>query len=355
MGERGGYAGVLWRGKASLEKIALGKIYETKPMKEKYTQPGPKISIIVANYNNDIYLDDCLRSVATQSFADFECIVVDDGSTDGSRDIINRWARRDKRFIPVFQKNRGVSAARNVGMDMARGKWIGFLDADDCFCADGLKILYECGEQNSADIVGGGGVRVPDDFKLRDSATSNFTNPPFILLSFNMVDMIKMEYLGETHRLVWVWRRLFRREIVKNVRFDENLYPGEDTCFIYEALPHAQRIVECRGMVVYHRMARRSVSAAPFNQKSFQWIVPTMRRLRWIMDTYYPASFHRHFYHGYLDMIVFDIVCRSLGHGRMMTLAAQHLGEIYGTNVLPTKYLAWHKRFILWLYMKVFG
>lgn len=324
-------------------------------MKTKKSQHPPKISIIVANYNNDIYLDDCLRSVVTQSFTDFECIVVDDGSTDSSRDIISRWAARDSRIITVFQENRGVSAARNVGMDMARGDWIGFLDADDCFCADALKMLYECGEQNKADMVGGGGVRVPDDFSLKDAPSANYTNPPFIILGFNMADVVKMEYLGETHRMVWVWRRLFRRGLVENIRFDERLYPGEDTCFIYEVLPHASRIVECQGMVVYHRVARRSVSASPYNQKTFNWIVPTMHRLYDVLYTYYSPRYIRRFYRMYLDMLVYDIVCKSMVNGRMMTLAAEHLDEIYGTKYFPSRYLPLHKRFILWLFMKIYG
>ena len=78
---------------------------------------NPKISIIVANYNNADYLDDCIRSVVEQSFTDFECIIVDDGSKDDSRKIIRRWAKRDKRLRPIFQENRGVSAARNAGIE----------------------------------------------------------------------------------------------------------------------------------------------------------------------------------------------------------------------------------------------
>lgn len=319
----------------------------------------PAISIIVANYNNDIYLDDCLRSVVLQSFTDWECIVIDDGSTDGSADIIKRWAKQDTRIIPVFQENHGASHARNVGINMSRGRWIGFLDADDCFCQDALRILYECGEQNSADIVGGGGVRVPDDFKLspnfKNMPTDSFINPPFMVLGFNTQDVMKMEYLGETHRMVWVWRRLFKRHVLENVRFDEELFPGEDTCFILEALPYARRIVETKGMVVYHRAARRAVSASPFNQKSFRWIPPTMRRLRWIMDTYYGKAYQRHFYKNYIDMIIGDMVIDTLLNGRMMHVSAQCLDEIYGTDILPTKYLPWPKRLILWLFMKIFG
>lgn len=323
------------------------------------TNKIPAISIIVANYNNDIYLDDCLKSVVTQSFTDWECIVVDDGSTDGSVNVIKRWAKQDKRIIPVFQKNHGVSHARNVGINMARGRWIGFLDSDDCFCADGLKILYECGEQNNADIVGGGGVRVPDDFQLNATCSDNFTSPPFIFLQFNDQDLVKMDYLGETHRMVWVWRRLYRREIIGNIRFDEELYPGEDTCFIYEVLPRAKRIAECRGMVVYHRLSRRSlsalVSAGTCEPRLFTWVPPTLRRLRKIMDTFYSETYRRHFYSFYLDFILVTLVIDPLVTGRMVRVAGEVLGQVYGTDAMPTKYLKWNKRLLLWMFMKVFG
>ncbi|MBO5696406.1 MAG: glycosyltransferase family 2 protein [Alphaproteobacteria bacterium] len=324
-------------------------------MKLNNVNKKPAISIIVANYNNDIYLDDCLKSVVSQSFTDFECIVVDDGSTDGSVNVIKRWAKQDKRIIPVFQKNHGVSHARNVGINMARGRWIGFLDADDCFCADGLKILYECGEQNNVDIVGGGGVRVPDDFQLKDAPTEGFVNPPFFILGFNVQDVIKMELLGETHRFVWVWRRLFRREILQDVRFDEELYPGEDTCFMYEVLPRVRRIAECKAMVVYHRVARRAVSAAPYNQKTFAWIPPTLRRLRRIMDAFYPKVYQKHFYKNYLELIIYDVIIGTVTRGRLMSVGAKVLKEVYGTDAFPIKYLPWYKRLIVWLFVKIFG
>ena len=317
----------------------------------------PKISIVLANYNNDVYLDDCLRSVSEQTFRDFECIVVDDGSTDNSKSIIKKWAKKDSRFKPIFQKNQGVSKARNVGLDKCTGDWIGFLDSDDCFYRNAMAILIEAAEQNHVDIVGGGGVRVPDDFKLGDASVvddTNFANPPFMILDTSMTGIIKMEYVGEAHRFVWLWRRLFRKEVLAGVRFDEELWPGEDTCFILEALPHAQRVMEIKSMVVYHRLAQRSVSMAPYNQKSFSWIVPTLKRIRWILDKYYSPEYAKHYYKGYMEMVVFDLVVKTMSHRRMMPQAAQEIRKIYGTPVLPTKYLSWIKRLILWLFIKVF-
>ena len=90
-----------------------------------------KFSIVVPVYNVAPYLSECLDSVVAQSFGDWECICVDDGSTDGSGAILDKCAKRDKRFKIVHQANAGVSAARNVGLGLANGEWTTSLDADD--------------------------------------------------------------------------------------------------------------------------------------------------------------------------------------------------------------------------------
>lgn len=315
---------------------------------------NPKVSVIVANYNNARYLRDCLQSVAGQSFADFECIVVDDGSTDGSAKIIRQFARRDSRFVPVFQENRGVSAARNRGLDMASGEYVAFLDSDDCFCPDAIGVMYNLAVGNHADIVGGGGARVMPDFELTASVPANFANPPFRVFANSIAGLKEMSRLGDDYRFVWVWRRLFRRECIGDVRFDEKLYPGEDTCFMLEVMPRAVRIVETTAMVVYHRISTTAVSFAVFNQKYFAYIAPTMMRLRQIMDTMYPASFHKWFYRQYMDLVIQETIYRAMKTGRLMHQVADHLRPIYGTRVLPTKYLPWPKRLIFWMFMKVF-
>ncbi|MDR2413138.1 MAG: glycosyltransferase family 2 protein [Rickettsiales bacterium] len=316
---------------------------------------NPKISVIIANYNNADYLHDCLDSVASQSFTDLECIVVDDGSTDDSKKIIRQFARRDKRFRTVFQENRGVSAARNVGLDMARGEWIFFLDSDDCACPGALDTLYSLGVQNNADIVGGGGVRVFDDFKPMPAAAPEPANPQFIFFSNSCEDIIKMSMLGETHRFVWVWRRLFRRDLIGSLRFDEALYPGEDTCFMFELIPRAARICESRAMVVFHRLSKTAVSNAAFNQKYFAYATPTLLRMRKIMDAYYQPAFHKYFYSKFLDLIMTETVCKSLMSGRLMRQAAAVLRPVFGTRALPLKYMPFVRRVIFWLFMKVFG
>jgi len=92
---------------------------------------SPLISIIVPVYNVEKYIRRCLDSIKDQTLTDFECILIDDGSPDNSPAICDEYANADSRFIVIHQKNAGVSAARNAGLDAAKGEWIGFVDSDD--------------------------------------------------------------------------------------------------------------------------------------------------------------------------------------------------------------------------------
>jgi glycosyltransferase involved in cell wall biosynthesis len=96
------------------------------------------VSIIVPCFNQAKYLDDALNSVLNQSHRKWECIVVNDGSTDNTSDVVNKWTVADSRFVLFEQSNAGLSAARNAGLKLAKGKYIQFLDSDDCLFRDKL-------------------------------------------------------------------------------------------------------------------------------------------------------------------------------------------------------------------------
>lgn len=109
-----------------------------------------KVSVILPCYNGARYLPECLKSVLAQTMTDFEVIVVDDGSKDKSAEIAEQFARRDARIQVFKQENRGVSAARNVGLDHASGEWVTFVDCDDRLPPDALEVLLASA---SADVV----------------------------------------------------------------------------------------------------------------------------------------------------------------------------------------------------------
>jgi glycosyltransferase involved in cell wall biosynthesis len=103
----------------------------------------PTISIIVPVYNTEKYLRRCLDSIVAQTFKDYECIIVDDGSTDGSAAICDEYEKKDSRFKVLHKENEGVSAARNVGIEYAEGEFITFVDSDDYLSSVYLRDLYD--------------------------------------------------------------------------------------------------------------------------------------------------------------------------------------------------------------------
>ncbi|MDD6798686.1 MAG: glycosyltransferase [Clostridia bacterium] len=112
-----------------------------------------KISVIVPIYNVENYLRECLDSVLAQTFSDWEMILVDDGSTDGSGKIADEYADLDERISVIHQENAGLSAARNTGIDAARGEYLYFLDSDDYILENALDIMYNSARKNHLDLV----------------------------------------------------------------------------------------------------------------------------------------------------------------------------------------------------------
>lgn len=116
----------------------------------------PGISIIIPVYNGEKYLAECLDSVCRQTFADWEAICVDDGSEDSSGAILRRYGKNDKRIIYVKQEQQGAAAARNIGLSMARGEYVMFLDSDDCYLDDrALEKLYAAVKEKAAEVAAG--------------------------------------------------------------------------------------------------------------------------------------------------------------------------------------------------------
>lgn len=112
-----------------------------------------KVSVIVPVYNNEKYVETCIRSICQQTYQNLEILVINDGSTDGSRQILERMAEKDKRIRLTHQENAGVSAARNKGIELADGEYLTFVDGDDYVSADYIEKFYECAKKQNAEIV----------------------------------------------------------------------------------------------------------------------------------------------------------------------------------------------------------
>jgi glycosyltransferase involved in cell wall biosynthesis len=178
------------------------------------------VSIIIPCYNQDEYVGEALQSVLEQTFSNWECIIVDDGSTDNSAKIIAGYLAKDFRFTYVYKKNRGVSSARNFGIETAKGQFIQFLDADDVL--DSKKIQYSVNElkkNNKTDIQ-----IVVTNFKMMSSDSKEFY-PAFCELTNESLNFDNFLYNFFSIQLQCGF---FNKILFENIRFPESLTAQED-------------------------------------------------------------------------------------------------------------------------------
>lgn len=219
----------------------------------------PKLSIIVTAYNIETYIRQCLDCVLAQTLKDIEIIVVDDGSTDGTPDIIRQYAQKDMRIKPIlFEKNTigGVATAANAGMDVATGDFIGFADGDDIYDSQMFGRLYEAAVAHSADLA-------MCAYQLLDVSTGQLKDPAEAdrwraypqEVALDLDDTTRREML----RFISVpWRKIYRRDLVERIklRFPVGDFFYEDNPFHWASILGGQRIVLIPDKLCQHRVAR---------------------------------------------------------------------------------------------------
>lgn len=190
---------------------------------------SPQLSVIVPVYNVEAYLPRCADSILSQSFTDFELILVDDGSPDKCGEVCDKYAENDSRVRVFHKSNGGVSSARNLGLDNARGEWVTFIDSDDYVEVDYLKELIDAQQKNQVDYVVTLNGRDPNDGGLeicRDEYN--------LLFSRYQID-----------RNGYVIGKLYKVAIVNgiNIRFNINIHLGEDAMFALRYLLETRNVV----------------------------------------------------------------------------------------------------------------
>lgn len=206
----------------------------------KFSNEHPMVSIIMPVYNSEKYLSDALNSISKQIYTNFEVILVNDGSTDGSGKILDDFAKQDERVKVIHVSNGGPSSARNIGIAQACGEWIQFMDSDDIIDENMLIELLKA--TKNADMVVSGAIQESAD-------GSNSVVRSIIPAELNNIDDIG-NYISNmdcnTYDLFmnYLWNRLIKRSVLVdfNIRFDENMRLGEDFLFMCELLKHVNKI-----------------------------------------------------------------------------------------------------------------
>lgn len=240
-----------------------------------------KISIIVPVYKVEPYLRRCIESIINQTYKDLEIILVNDGSPDNCGDICDEYAQLDKRIRVIHKENGGLSDARNAGIDIAVGKYIGFVDSDDYIAEDMYEFLVNLMEKNNADISICGTYYVKDD-KIKKSRKVSSE------IRLNSETAIK-EMLGELSFNTSAWDKLYRRTLFDGIRYPKGKL-FEDLFTTYKLLDRANVIVYSSEPKYYYISTQGSIMNSSFSKKKLDDFVEASEEIIEFINSKYPNS-----------------------------------------------------------------
>ena len=227
---------------------------------------SPSISVIVPVYNVESYIEHCVESILKQTFTDFELLLIDDGSTDGSSKLCDRYCEKDSRCRTIHKKNNKSEAdARNMGLDFAVGDYIAFIDADDYIHPQYLEILYKAVCENKCEIAIANFESVPNMMYYENYDLKKCYNTKCVSQKNLMVELFsKILFMV-------VWGKMYKRELLQRSRF-KNLYMASDVEFNSRAYQIAQKAVLVDAKLYYWMNRPFSITRSLFSQRNIDAI-----------------------------------------------------------------------------------
>ena len=216
-----------------------------------------KVSVVIPVYNVEPFIGECLQSIIHQSLKEIEIICVDDGSTDHSLQILEKYQEMDRRIIILKQKNSYAGVARNYGMSVAKGKYLAFLDSDDYFVPEMLERAYENGEEQGADVVIFDGECFCHE--LMDACpNTGWLNEGLIPLGSGFDNSKRIDGIMSITSPA-PWNKIFLHEFVLNNGLKFQPYKREnDAFFVLMSLILAKKIGVVRENLVYYRRENKN-------------------------------------------------------------------------------------------------
>lgn len=262
------------------------------------------VSIIVPIYNVERYLNKCIESIVNQVYRNIEILLIDDGSPDGCGIICDEWAKLDSRIRVFHQENRGVSAARNIGLKNMRGEYFTAIDPDDYVDCNYVQVLLNELKINDADLSFCGTIDVDESYEVIEIYNRRFE----ILEQKNNIE----NYIFARGRKYVVGGvcKLFKSRIVRDngIRYNEKLKNGEDHLFLHDYLQFANRTVHC-GRSLYYCLSRPN--SASSNARGSSFSLPMLVLWNEVKNENVKCSFGWRFYilgvalHVYLECLKF--------------------------------------------------
>lgn len=218
------------------------------------------ISVIVPIYNVEDYIENGVNSIINQTYDNLEIILVDDGSKDKSSKIIDELSKLDNRIKVIHKKNGGVSSARNVGLSVASGRYIIFIDGDDYIEYDYIEYFYNLISKDNYDMAFNSKC-----FNLTNKNRNNNENYKV----FNSEILIEDIYIGNIGCGVAVWNKIYKKEFLEknSIKFDEDIWYGEGMLFNINCLIKTQKVIVGEN-ILYHQVFNPNSAMRKFNLDS---------------------------------------------------------------------------------------
>lgn len=298
-----------------------------------------KVSVVIPVYNAEKFLDDCLTTLIKQSLQEIEILCVNDGSTDGSLEVLRRYEKEDARIRVFTQENQGAGAARNLGLAQAKGDYLSFLDADDFYEPDMLEQAYKVAKEKDADVC----VFYADLFDtvkkeyrpctwafrrqyFKDQAVFSPKEHP------NNINIFRM-FNG------WPWDKLFKREFILRQGLEyQNLRTTNDMYFVFMALAKAERIVTLDQCLIHQRVGISS-SLSRTREKSWDCFYLGLQEMqRELKDTGMYETYRTAFVNWALNFSLWQL--NSIGGesiGKIYNLLRDKAFEEFDLDKLPVE------------------
>ena len=299
------------------------------------------ISIIVPVYNTENYLEKCLYSLVNQTYKNIEIIIIDDGSTDNSMNIIQKFVLADNRVKVISQKNQGLSGARNTGMNNANGDYIMFIDSDDWIEIDTCEKAINASEKYNADVVFWSYIKEFSDLQkdnyLFDKTEIIWSEKNINQLSRRMVGLVGDELANpqSIDNLVTAWGKLYKKSVIGDVRFtDTKIIGTEDALFNIEVFLGINSAVYIPDLLSHYRKDNESSLTHNYKKKLVSRWKEMYSRIKFFLDR---NDMSREYYDALKNRICFGLIGLgiSLAEDKKMSFKEKKK-EIY--NILSMKH-----------------
>lgn len=236
------------------------------------------ISIIIPVYNVEKYVRRCLDSITLQTYTNLEIIIVNDGSTDNSKNICEEYVSKDNRIKMINQNNFGLSSARNVGIELANGKYIAFVDSDDFVDLNYIKSMYDEASINNTDIV-------CCDFNYIDEDDKKWTRIDRDNKYYFNMEAIDDIIIGKQYTEVMTWNKLYKLDlfITNNIRFPVGKL-NEDNFTTYKLYYYSNKISLINDKLYYYFQRKNSIMNSKFNIKRLDILEVTFEMREFFKD-----------------------------------------------------------------------